>query len=225
MKNFLQICQDVYREGGIAGYITSTQNQSGEPLRVVEWVKGAYREILNSDQFSMNFLRKSSIVQLTAGIAEYSKVDLGLATLGQWDTRTMRVAANANLSDETFLINMRYPEFRDQWLFSTRAQVTSRPLNCTVTPDTKLRIAPIPERDYYLNLQWIDAPVDLAEDGDVPVIPDRWIAAIMWRALRHYGLFEAAPEVVMRADSAYNEIMLRLTLDQSPEVVVGPPLC
>ena len=49
--------------------------------------------------------------------------------------------------------------------------------------------------------------------------------AIVWRALRHYGMFESAPEVVMRADSNYNEIILRMTLDQSPEIVVGPPLC
>jgi len=47
----------------------------------------------------------------------------------------------------------------------------------------------------------------------------------VWRALRHYGMFESAPEVVMRADAAYNEIMLRMTLDQSPQIVVGPALC
>jgi hypothetical protein len=29
----------------------------------------------------------------------------------------------------------------------------------------------------------------------------------------------------MRADAAYNEIMLRMTLDQSPQIVAGPALC
>ena len=115
MQNFLSICQQVYIQGGISGQITSTQNQTGEALRVVNWVKLAYREILNSDQFNMNFLRKRSKVQLTAGKAVYTKDDLNLPTLGQWDTRTMRVAVNANLADETFLANMRYPEFRNYW--------------------------------------------------------------------------------------------------------------
>jgi hypothetical protein len=225
MKNFLQICQDVYREGGISGHITSTQNQSGEAHRVVEWVRSAYREILNSDQFNMNFLRKRSIVQLVAGTSTYTKGALGLATLGQWDTRTMRVAVNANMSDETFLIGMRYPEMRNQWLFSTRGQVTSRPLNCAVTPETNLEIRPIPDQNYYLNLEWIESPVDMILDDDIPVIPNRWVALIMWRALRSYGMFEAAPEVVARADSAYNEMMLQMTLDQSPEIIIGPPLC
>jgi len=225
MRTFLQLCQDVYREGGIAGQISSVANQQGEALRVVEWVKSAYREILNSDQFSLNFLRMTSTVQLTAGQTVYTKDDLNLALLGQWDTRTMRVAVNADLSDETYLVGMRYPEFRDYWDFSTRRQTTSRPLNCSVTPETNLEIKPVPDRDYYLNLQWIQVPPDLVDNGDLPIIPDRWVMAIVWRALRHYGMFEAAPEVVMRADTNYNEIMLRMTLDQSPEIVVGGPLC
>jgi len=225
VQNFLQLAQAVYREGGISGQITSTQNQTGEALRVVNWVNGAYREILNSDQFNMNFLRKRSKVQLTAGKAVYTKEDLNLPTLGQWDTRTMRVAVNSDLSDETFLANMRYPEFRNYWDFSTRRYTISRPLNCTVNPDTNLEIAPVPDVPYWLNLEWIEAPPDLIDGTDVPVIPDRWVNCIMWRALRHYGMYEAAPEVVMRADANYNEIVLRMTLDQSPEVIVGPPLC
>lgn len=225
MRTFLQLCQDVYRDGGIAGQISSVANQQGEALRVVEWVKSAYREILNSDQFSLNFLRMTSTVQLTAGQTVYTKDALNLALLGQWDTRTMRVAVNADLSDETYLVGMRYPEFRNYWDFSTRRQTTSRPLNCSVTPETNLEIKPVPDRDYYLNLQWIQVPPDLLDNNDVPIIPDRWVMAIVWRALRHYGMFEAAPEVVMRADTNYNEIMLRMTLDQSPEIVVGGPLC
>lgn len=225
MRTFLQLCQDVYREGGIAGQISSVADQQGEALRVVEWVKSAYREILNSDQLSFNFLRMTSTVQLTAGQTVYTKDDLNLALLGQWDTRSMRVAVNADLSDETYLVGMRYPEFRDYWDFSTRRQTTSRPLNCSVTPETNLEIKPVPDRDYYLNLQWIQVPPDLVDNGDLPITPDRWVMAIVWRALRHYGMFEAAPEVVMRADTNYNEIMLRMTLDQSPEIVVGGPLC
>lgn len=223
--NFLQIAQRVFIEGGISGQISSVQNQSGEPLRIVTWVAGSYREILNSDQFAFNFIRKSTAVQLTAGQHTYTKAQLGLPTLGQWDTGTMRVARNADLSDETFLIGQRFNEFRDFWDFSTRRNVLSRPLNCTVTPETNLRIGPTPDADYWLNLQWLESPADLQDNDDIPVIPDRWQMAIVWRALRHYGMFESAPEVVMRADSAYNEIMLRMTLDQTPEIIVGVPLC
>ena len=223
--NFLQLCQGVFIEGGISGQITSVQNQSGEALRIVTWVAGAYREILNSDQFNLNFIRKSKAVQLTIGQDTYTKADLGVPTLGQWDTNSMRVALNSNLSDETFLIGQRFPEFRDYWDFSTRRDVLSRPLNCTVTPETNLRIAPKPSAAFYLNFQWLEVPADLIDNDDIPVIPDRWQMAIVWRALRHYGLFESAPEVVMRADTNYREIMLFMTLDQSPQIVVGGPIC
>ena len=223
--NFLTLAQRVFIEGGVSGQINTVQNQTGEALRIVTWVNAAYREILNSDQFAFNFIRKSTVVQLTAGQHTYTKAQLGLPTLGQWDTGTMRVARNANLSDETFLIGQRFNEFRDFWDFSTRRDVLSRPLNCTVTPETNLRIGPTPDTDYWLNLQWLEAPGDLLDNTDIPVIPDRWQMAIVWRALRHYGMFESAPEVVMRADAAYNEIMLRMTLDQTPEIIVGAPLC
>jgi len=225
VKTFLQLCQSVYREGGISGIITNTENQTGEALRVVNWVQDSYREILNADQFSFGFLRQDVVVQLTAGKSTYTKDDLNLALLGQWDTRTMRVAANQNLSDETYIYNMRWPQFRDYWRFSTRRETRSRPLNCSVDQDTNLVLGPVPDAAYYLNMQIIIVPPDLVSNDDVPVIPDRWVNCILWRALRHYGMFEAAPEVVQRADAAYNEIVLRMTLDQTPEIIGGAPLC
>jgi hypothetical protein len=226
MSTFLQLAQRVYIEGGISGQITSTQNQTGEALRVVTWVNGAYREILNSDQFTFGFIRKEVHVQLTPNQGSYNGVlDFQLDDLVQWDTDTMRVSINEDRSDETFLINMRWPAFRDYWRFSTRRTTASRPLNCSVNQDTNLEIGPVPADPYWLTMQYLAAPPDLLSDTDVPVIPLRWQMCIVWRALRHYGMFESAPEVVMRADAAYNEIMLRMTLDQSPQIVGGAPLC
>ena len=83
----------------------------------------------------------------------------------------------------------------------------------------------MPAVPYWLTMQYIAAPPDLLNDTDVPVLPLRWQMAIVWRALRHYGMFESAPEVVMRANDAYNEIVLRMTLDQSPQIVGGAPPC
>ena len=223
--NFLQLAQKVYIQGGISGQITSTQNQTGEALRIVNFVQDAYREILNSDQFTFGFIRKEVHKQLIPGQGTYTKAELDVPDLGQWDTTSMRVSINEDRTDETFIIGQRWPAFRDYWRFSTRSYTTSRPLNCAVNQDTNLEIGPVPDSAYWLTFQYIDVPADLLSDTDVPVVPDRWQMAIVWRALRHYGMFESAPEVVMRADAAYNEIMLRMTLDQSPQIVVGPPLC
>ena len=223
--NFLQLCQGVYTEGGISGQITSVQNQTGEALRVVRWVQSAYLEILNDQGLVWNFLRKEIKVQLTAGKGDYTFADLNIASGVQWDTRSMRVSLNEDGRDETFLIGMRFPEFRDYWLFSSRRDVLSRPLNASVDIETKLRIAPIPAAAYWLHGQVQVMPEPLLDPDQVPILPERYHLAIVWRALRHYGMFEAAPEVVVRADAAYKEVMQQLWGDQSPEVIVGSPLC
>lgn len=229
---FLEICQAVFREGGVSGAIASVQNQTGEALRVVKWSQLAYQEILNDQGIVWNFLRRDAKVQLTKGKGEYSFGDLGLYTPDiketpvQWDARSMRVARNEDLSDETFLQGMRYPDFRNFWLFSSRRTTEGRPLNVSVNPETKLCIGPIPEQDYWLALEYQIMPGALVEQNDQPfVLPERYHMAIVWRALRHYGAFEAAPEVVMRAELAYKTIMQQLEQDQSFEVVVGGPLC
>lgn len=223
--NFLQLCQRVYTEGGISGQITSVQNQTGETLRVVQWVQSAYLEILNDQGLVWNFLRKEIKVQLTAGKGDYTFDELSIANGVQWDTRSMRVSLNEDSRDETFLIGMRFPEFRDYWLFSSRRDVMSRPLNASVDIETKLRIAPIPAAAYWLHGQVQVMPEPLIDGDQIPIIPLRYHMAIVWRALRHYGLFESAPEVVVRADAAYKDVMQQLWADQSPEVIVGGPLC
>ena len=224
-QTFLQLCQSVFREGGISGQITSTLNQNGEALRVVGWVRNAYKEILNDQGMVWKFLRKTAAVQLTPGVGDYTFDDLNLAGAVQWDTRSMRVAVNSNLSDETFVNHMSFNAFRDYWLFSSRRTTQSRPLNVAVDNDTHLRIAPLPEQAYWLSLQYQIMPGPLAEDTDVSILPERFDDAIVWRALRHYGMFEAAPEVVSRAEMAYKEVMQHMEFDQAPEVSVGGPIC
>lgn len=222
---FLDLCKFVFREGGITGEITSVTNQTGEALRVVEWVKMAYMQLLNDQSLNWNFLRNTAAVQLTAGKGTYTFAELNLADTVQWDTRSMRVAVNADLSDETFLAHMRFPLFREFWMFSTRRTLQSRPLNVAVDDDTNLCFGPIPDRAYWVSLQTQGMPSALAEDDDVPIIPARFHDLIGWIALRHYGMFEAAPEVVTRADLYKNIMMQQLELDQSYEVVVGGPIC
>lgn len=222
---FLEICQRIFLEGGISGQISTVQNQTGEALRVVNWAKSSYLEILNDQGLVWNFLRKEVKVQLTPGKGDYTFDELNLVGGVQWDTRSMRVSLNEDGSDETFLIHMRFPEFRDYWLFSSRRDVLSRPLNAAVDIETKLRLAPIPAAAYWLHGQVQVMPESLIDNDDEPVLPLRYQLAIVWRALRHYGMYEAAPEVVVRADAAYKEVMQQLWMDQSPEVIVGSPMC
>ena len=222
--NFLQLCQDLYREGGISGQISSTQNQTGEAARVVGWVQKAYLEILNDQPDAWNFTRESAVKQLTAGVGTYSFEDLDITNGVQWDTDTMRFATSDDLSDEAHLSELDFASFRNTWQFGPARTQQGSPADVSVDNDTKLVIGPIPAAAVWLVFDYKAMPM-LISDSDVPVLPSRFHNAIMWRALRHYGLYEAAPEVVARADIAYKEAMLQLTVDQTPEVQVEGPLC
>lgn len=223
--NFLQICQRVFVEGGLSGQISSTQNQSGEALRVVGWVADAYRRLINDQGLNWNFVRPEFIAPLVQGQGTYTFDGLGLPRGVQWDTRSMRVATRPDMADETFLAHMDYRVFRNFWEFSSRRDQTGRPLNATVDADTSLRIAPIPDGEYYIAGQALIDPNALIESVDVPVIPERFHMILVWDALRSYGMFEAAPEVVARADNNLKVILQQLYVDQTPEVTVGGPLC
>ena len=224
--NYLQICQRVFIEGGISGQITDVQNQSGEPARIAAWVASAYQELCTEDPTRWWFLRDRVSIQLpTVAKSEYSLADLGLTDLYAFDTNTFRVSVNANFSDETFLIGKRWPEFRDLWRFSTRRDTISRPLDVSVTPTRGLAFGPLPDQLYHVQFEYVKIAPALVKNDDVPVIPDEYQMAIVWLALKHYGMFESAPEVVMRAEFNYNEMVTRMYITQSDEVVVGPPLC
>lgn len=224
--NFLQLCQAVFREGGISGTITSVVNQQGEANRVVGWVAQAYQEICQEDPMRWWFLRERVSIQLpTAGKSEYSPAELGITDLFAYDIGTFRVAELSDLRDETFVFGRRWPDFRDYWRFSSRRDVISRPLEVAVTPNRSLALGPLPDRQYYVQFEYVKLAPPLVADTDVPLLPEEFHMLIVWVALRHYGAFEAAPEVVMRAEASANEMMTRMFINQTDEISVGGPLC
>ena len=223
--NFLSLCRRVFSEAGISGQLVSCENQTGEALRVVQWVAQGYADILEDQAMQWNFEHKNFTAQLTPNKGTYTFAELGVPLGVKWDTRSMRVAANAGMSDETFLAHMAFSEFRNFWLFSSRRTVASRPLNVASDTETNLRIAPLPEEAYWLDFQCEVRAAPLVRDGDTPVFPERFHIAIVWKALREYGMFEAAPEVVSRADTNFQKAIFNLTLSQTEEVTAGSPIC
>ena len=224
--NFLQLAQRVYLEGGISGMITTTQNQVGEAQRVVGWVQAAYQELCTEDPTRWWFLRERRSVQLPAlGQGEYTPAEMGIDDLYTYDTNTFRVAADPSLADETYVFGRRWPEFRDYWRFSSRRETIARPLDVSVTPNKNLAFGPLPDRQYYVQFEYVKKAPDLVKDDDVPLVPPEYHMAIVWLALSHYGMFEAAPEVVLRAENKYNEMVTRMFVTQTDEIAVGGALC
>lgn len=223
--NFLQLVQAAMREGGVSGTVVTVSNQRGEAERFVRWVAQSYQEICLEEPLRWDFLRGRLIVPLTPGQGVYSAADLGISDFAQWDIQTMRIALQPNMYDETFLGAMAWREFYDFWMFSSRRDMRARPINVSIGQDLSLHIGPVPDSAYNLAFEYEKKPAELEADEDVPLLPSRFHMLIVWRALRHYGMFESAPEVVARAEDAMNEIQFRMEVDQTPSIEIGGPLC
>ena len=86
----------------------------------------------------------------------------------------------------------------------------------SVDPSGDLLVAPTPDSAHKVRASYIRDVVDMTADADEPAMPQRFHMMIVWRALREYGGFDAASEVVQRADQNYNMLMSALTQSQLP---------
>ena len=80
-----------------------------------------------------------------------------------------------------------------------------------VGPNNSICVGPWPTAAYTLTGDYWMAPGIMANDSDTPTnLPLQFQIAIVWRALWYYGTYEAAPEVVQRADKRYRQTLRQL---------------
>jgi len=196
-RTFLQLVQDLWREVGAAGIApTTTVSQSGELLRLVNYVHDAELEIQNlwSD---WKFLRK------TLSFYTYTNNQTGIFTdntgstsafpadLAEWDYKTWFLIPPG----QTLLQPIQcyeWFEVRDQ-VFDTVSR--AQPWRAIVMPDNTIRWDLIPDQPYQGQVEYRSVPYDLKADADVSNIPARFANRIIveWARMK-YGLFENAAE-------------------------------
>ena len=109
--NFLEIAKRIRQECAIAGSgPTTIIGQSGEYLRVVDWMSAAYHDI-QAAHITWDFLRDDFSFATAAGTADYGVTQHAIADLNEWDTDTLRCYLTAN--DEMFLEYIPWEIFRD----------------------------------------------------------------------------------------------------------------
>ena len=79
----------------------------------------------------------------------------------------------------------------------------------------QLIVGPQPALAYKLRMEFWKSPTELAADVDAPDMPEEFHLLLMWRALQEVAKFDAAPEVLARAEKNHAGLMHRLLLDQS----------
>lgn len=231
--NFLELVSAAKREGGIPGPTLATVlNQPEEITRVAGWVNAAWHDIQTLHN-EWEFMRGSFSFNTTAGQGTYTPVQAGVfvpgspttPNLAQWKKDSFRkyLVANGVLAEQ-YLPYLDYNTFRNMYLFGQMRTTQAPPVTFTVSPQKNILLGNIPDDVYNINGEYYSAPIALALDADVPSMPTQFHMAIVWKALAHYGMYEAASEAVTRGEREYSRLLSRLEADQLPTITFGAPL-
>lgn len=235
MSTFLQLVNQVRSEAGLAsGDLTTLQSGlSLESTRFKNWVVREWN-LIQTAQPDWQFLRLTGEFTTTANQAQYTPqqaeatVDGTTGTaaiLASWKKDSFRLStAGASYADEAILGFQPWDVYRNMYQYGNMRAVRSKPVLFTIDPQKNLWFGATPDAAYVVNYEFYRTPQTLSADADVPLCPDRFHDLIAFRALRAYGIFMSASEVIGRADSVIDTLYPDLVNDQLPPMMSGNPL-
>ena len=240
MATYLQLCQKVARECGIAGGTdlapkpSAVTSQIGELNRLVNWVADAYKEIQEARNW--RWLRKKFTVDTADGVNTYAfgvvtdVEDAAVITrfkawrLNDRNNPPKLYLTSSGVASQVFLSWTVWDNF--EYLYETGAlqNQTSQPVHITVNPNDEIQLGITPNDIYTLTGSYWRSAQILAADGDIPEMPVQYHDLIMYQAMEWYGMYESAPEIIMRAQKGINRIMNQLKRNQEVPFRLGGPL-
>ena len=233
--NFLQLVNLARSEAGVAGSDLPTLQTglSQESTRFKNWVANEWVRI-QSEHPDWEFMRFSGEFNSVANQAMYTPQQAeatsdgtasGTPILGNWKRDSFRIStAGQNYQDEMLAGFLPWWQYRNLYLYGNMRSSRSRPVVFSIDPQKNLYLGIIPDAAYTVGYEFYRTPITLSADADTPAMPDRFHELIAYRALRAYGIFMAAPEVIGRADDAISRINPQLAADQLQMITSGPPL-
>lgn len=238
--NLLQLCQRVGLEAGVSGAITTAQNQTGESGRVVTWVTSAWND-LQTIHDDWAWMRSSYILAAEGGGFEpgqgltfnsvagqpiytfgtgtgYNGVQL--ANFQKWVRGSFYCYPTATgFIAETPLDLIDYDVWRNTYMLGANRNVQTRPVAIAIGPDMSICLGPPPAAGYTVTGDYYAAPSQMSADTDTPTgLPAAQHMIIAWKALLDYAGYEAAPEVLQRAERHYESMLSQLEAIRLPEV-------
>lgn len=130
----------------------------------------------------------------------------------------------AGMKSEIFMGYVDYEEWRDTYLYGALRTVTTRPVAITVTPDKSLGLGPVSIDGYTVLGDYYSSPSSMVNDADTPAMPSQYHMLIVYTAMLDYGFFEAAAEVIQRAEKKRDTLLRHLVSSRTPTVQRGGPL-
>jgi len=209
---FLQLVQALHRESGASGTApTSVVNQTGQNLRLVNWIKDANLDVQNL-WLNWKFLYSTDTGRtLTPGDNTLAAPDdFGD---GMWDVTTFRIVPEGDTQEQHIDVQ-QFEDVKDELLDESEGT----PFRVTVMPDDSLRFEGTPDAEDEFRAVYYRGPDEdeLAVNSDESSIPSRFRRVILGRALQLYANYESAPEVKIQGDEIYDTYLARLENKQLP---------
>lgn len=166
-------------------------------------VNAAIRDI-NHDQYNYPFNHNTIEVYLEAGIARYPLPENAKLV----DYETVRILRDDTLNVQTSILKrIQYEEYINKYLDDEiNTNVTGEvPKYIAKTQSNEFVIAPKPDKEYTLELEYFMHPADLVLFDDVPTIPEQFKHVIIDGAMYHAYMFRDNVQSAQLSEQKFND--------------------
>lgn len=222
---FLELCKKLRQEAASSGNDSTVVDAANEWGRLRDWINQAWIDLqLMRDDW--NWMRAEVSFNTVAEQAEYAYASspISLTNFRRWNNDSFRIYLDS-VGDEHRLQYMPYRDFRNEYLISTFQTTYAYPSVITVSPTDSLILALPPDNEYTVTGEYYKRPTELDADDDEPSFPSYFHMLIVYRAMQSSGYYEAADEVLSRANIRYEEMMTWLINDETPDIIVDRGFC
>ncbi len=215
MATYLQHCRNVIDEldvGGGSSAFPGVTSATGEFANIARYINQAYLDTCN--QFiDWRFLWKQYQERLPAGVyvaPSPSVVDGVTYSVRHWKRHSVWLDQLTNDAQQ-----LQYIPW-DQWpgFARARARPTEKPSYFTIRPDNVIEFDTVNNALRQLHAEYYCRPTPMANNYDIPLIPENHCRIIEVRAKIYYGEREDAPEIIAGAGAELDILMPRLESEQ-----------
>lgn len=224
--NYLQLGQDLHREGRYAGVAPTTlQSGSGQTLDIASWIADAWNDIQRMYDGRWLWLWRTATLNTVASTSEYDYTlftdtteSAAIDRFNAWEIMDrynppkMYITADG-VSTERYLSYLPWENFKALFMLGT--QNPGMPGYITIDPADNIVLGPTPNDVYTVTVDYWRGPQTLSADADIPECPAQFHKAIVYEALAKYGYASVAQELIMRANVEGTKVLNALTKNKS----------
>jgi hypothetical protein len=215
--NYLQLVQRLAMETGMGTLgIQTAENQTGKALFLATLINEAWSDI--QQKRTWNFMRKSAVIPVVAGARAYALADVA-PDIREWcksldGLQYLRID-NADSSYGRGFYLERHA-FIDR--FERQPFQSAAPTHFNMEEGYTLGLNTIPVANATLRGYYWKTASSLRLNADEPSMSEDWHMAIVWAALKSYGEYNDAPEMMARGRARYNMLYNNMCNAELPDV-------